>query len=401
MNFGKKHFFSKLKQAAVNDNDYKNSKYLYQTLKMRNLGDMNGLYNNQEVILLCEIIANRFQVMNDTYGFNPRKCNSARSMSGCIEREIYRIILALPTKLEHVETFEKTVTGGFSSVNTRLAFNIQILPPNLEYKGDLEKNPLNKDFKYKVVYNLKLDGKKAQKKRVITKILKLDENNQYGNGMTKPLPIGCIKDGNDLSWETFNILLEKVDFEDEIGHLFVVDIMFDLKNATKRQLVYNGIYPPIIEKKKIIDPCERSVFQLLEQYKEGDNDNPLAYRATSKAHATMLKKKFIPMYLEHLAFVIKRAGWKVTKIHAHLTFEQKRFKKKFILMNQKSRQESKNYIEKDFYKSMNNSNFGYDCRNNLDNCKVVPIFDEFKEILTLGDFGIFLIREFFNLLLLI
>ena len=63
------------------------------------------------------------------------------------------------------------------------------------------------------------------------------------------------------------------------------------------------------------------------------------------------------MYLEHLAFVIKKAGWKVTKIHAHLTFEQKRFKKKFFLMNQKSRQESKNNIEKDFYKLMNNSNF--------------------------------------------
>ena len=160
--------------------------------------------------------------------------------------------------------------------------------------------------------------------------------------------------------------------------------MFDLENATKRQLVYNEIYPPIIDKKKTIDPCERSVFQLLEQYKEGDNDNPLAYRATSKAHATMLKKKFIPMYLEHLAFVIKRAGWKVTKIHAHLTFEQKRFKKKFILMNQKSRQESKNNFEKDFYKLMNNSNFGYDCRNNLDNCKFVPIFDEVKEITYIG-----------------
>ena len=191
--------------------------------------------------------------------------------------------------LKHVETFEQTVTGSFSSVNTRLAFDTQILLPNLEYKDDLEKNPLNKDFKYKVVYYLKLDRKKAQKKRVITKILKLDENNQYGNGMTKPLPTGCIKDDNDLSWEKFNILLEKVDFEDEIGHLFVVDIMFDLKNATKRQLVYNGIYPPIIEKKKIIDPCERSVFQLLEQYKEGDNDNPVSYRATRKAHATMLK----------------------------------------------------------------------------------------------------------------
>ena len=118
-----------------------------------------------------------------------------------------------------------------------MTFDTHILLPNLEYKDDLEKNPLNKDFKYKVVYNLKLDGKKAQKKRVITKILKLDQNNQYGNGMAKLLPTGCIKDDNDLSWERFNILLEKIDFEDEIGHLFVVDIMFDLKNATNRQLV--------------------------------------------------------------------------------------------------------------------------------------------------------------------
>ena len=29
---------------------------------------------------------------------------------------------------------------------------------------------------------------------------------------------------------------------------------------------------------------------------------------------------------------------------------------------------------------MNNSSFGYDCRNNIDNCKFVSIFDEYKEI---------------------
>ena len=68
---------------------------------------------------------------------------------------------------------------------------------------------------------------------MISKILKLDVNNQYGNGMTKPLPTGCIKDDEDVSWEAFNISLEKVDFKDEIGHLFVVDIFSDEKNATK------------------------------------------------------------------------------------------------------------------------------------------------------------------------
>ena len=86
---------------------------------MRNLGDMNNLYNAQGVILLCEFIENRFQVMNDTYGFNPRKCNSASSVSGYIEWEMSRIIIVLPAKLEHVEIFEYTLTVGFSSVNTR------------------------------------------------------------------------------------------------------------------------------------------------------------------------------------------------------------------------------------------------------------------------------------------
>ena len=62
------------------------------------------------------------------------------------------------------------------------------------------------------------------------------------------------------------------------------------------------------------------------------------------------------MYLEDLVFWSKRACWKVTKIHSHLTFEQARFKQNFLLMNQKLRQQSKNSVEKDFFKLMNNSN---------------------------------------------
>ena len=222
----KTEFFSELKQTAVNDEDYKNSKYLYQTLKMRNSGDVNDLCNTQDIILLTEIIESRFQAMQNTYGFNPGKCNSASSISGCIEREMSKIILALLTKYDHFEIFEETLIGGFSCVNTRLAFDSQILLPNLTDKIDLENNPLNKDTNYKIVYNLKINIEKI-KKRVITKILKLDENNQYGNGMTKPLPTGCIKDNDDISWKTFNFLLEKV--------IVDIDIEFDIKNGTQRE----------------------------------------------------------------------------------------------------------------------------------------------------------------------
>ena len=63
-----------------------------------------------------------------------------------------------------------------------------------------------------------------KKKRVVTKILNLGENNQYGYLVTKPLPTGCIKENKNFSWVNFNILIESVDLTDKIGHLFVVDI---------------------------------------------------------------------------------------------------------------------------------------------------------------------------------
>ena len=182
------------------------------------------------------------------------------------------------------------------------------------------------------------------------------------------------------NWRTIIILLESVDLDDPIGHLYIADTEFNHAKATLRQITYNEIYPPIIEKLKIVDVSERSTYQLLEQYSETGNGCPKNYRATKKAHATLFKKRYQPLYLEHLAFLIKRAGWILTKIYSHWTFEQERFKRNFIWKNKTSRQNAKNSIEKDFFKLMNNAKFGYDCRNNLDNCQFIPIFDELKEV---------------------
>ena len=121
----KTEFFSELKLSAVDKESYKNSKYLYHNFKIRHLSDLNDLYNTQDVI-----IESRLQAMQNAYGFKPRKSNSASTMSGCIEREMSKVIITLPTKYEHVEIFEQTVVGGFSCVNTRLAFDTQIILPN-------------------------------------------------------------------------------------------------------------------------------------------------------------------------------------------------------------------------------------------------------------------------------
>ena len=173
---------------------------------------------------------------------------------------------------------------------------------------------------------------------------------------------------------------EKGSLDDKKGHIVIVDIEFDYEHATDRQTMYNEIIPPFIEKDTKIEANKRSVYQLLELYSEDKNGNPNKYKVLAKAHANMLSKKFIPLYLEEIKFAVLRCGWKVTKLYKHYYFDQERCKKNFILMNQKARQEATDKVESDFCKLLNNANFGYDCRNNLDNCTFDPIMDEIREL---------------------
>lgn len=48
----------------------------------------------------------------------------------------------------------------------------------------------------------------------------------------------------------------------------------------------------MIDKHKIIDVSERSVYQLMEQYSETDKGISRAYRCTDKAHTTLFAKNF-------------------------------------------------------------------------------------------------------------
>ena len=49
-------------------------------------------------------------------------------------------------------------------------------------------------------------------------------------------------------------------------------------------------------------------------------------------------------------------------------------------MNQKSSQKATSSVESDFFKLLNNSNFGIDCRNNIDNCILEPLYDDLNKI---------------------
>ena len=109
--------------------------------------------------------------------------------------------------------------------------------------------------------------------------------------MTKPIPTGCIKEHPSPSWKKFNLLIESVTLDDKIGHLFVVDIKFDKKNATEREILHNKILPRVIEKQKILDANKRLIFQLLYQYQKTEKGAHKAYCCTKKFTCNINSKK--------------------------------------------------------------------------------------------------------------
>ena len=100
-------FYSSLEETIITKEDYHSVKKFYQTMKLKDLGELNKLYNFQDTIILWEIFENRSSQLQKLFKYNPRKCNSAISFSGCVHRYKSKCLIALPTEAEHVRVFEK------------------------------------------------------------------------------------------------------------------------------------------------------------------------------------------------------------------------------------------------------------------------------------------------------
>ena len=139
-----------MNDSIINREDYDAVKKLYCTLNLENLGELNKLYNFQDTIILAEVLEQRSTHLQKLFKFNPRKCNSASSFSGCVHRDKSKCLTAVPTKAEDVILFEKTLIGGFNCVNTRLSFDSQMLLPKKERD------------KHKLIYNVKMNNIKQK-----------------------------------------------------------------------------------------------------------------------------------------------------------------------------------------------------------------------------------------------
>ena len=74
-------------------------------------------------------------------------------------------------------------------------------------------------------------------------------------------------------------------------------------------------------------------------------------------------------------------GIKITKVHKILTFEEKPFLKDYIDLNTNLRKHSKNDLEKDLFKLMNNSIFGKSMENVLNRSNIKLIINDPEKLL--------------------
>ena len=48
-------FYLSMKDSTISDGEHENVKKFYTTFKLKNLGELNHMYNFQDTIILCEI----------------------------------------------------------------------------------------------------------------------------------------------------------------------------------------------------------------------------------------------------------------------------------------------------------------------------------------------------------
>ena len=133
------------------------------------------------------------------------------------------------------------------------------------------------------------------------KLLKVDENNQYGNAMTKPLPAGIIKRMKKIpSYIELDLIIQTISDKDKIGYIFFVDNEFNTK--------YWRLF---LERKKCFR--RRFVFQLFDAIKL--NDKGTLNQDNGQNTLSNEPKKIITLYAEHLHFLLNRCGWVVTWIY--------------------------------------------------------------------------------------
>ena len=184
---GREDCYSLLTDEDISVSDYQHAEEVWNTFRLKNMGEYHDLYLKSDIPLLADVFENFRETCRENYGLDPTHYVTSPGLSWDAMLRMTGISLELITDIDQQLFIEKGMRGGIS------------------YTANGHARANNKYMKF-----YKPEDRK-------TYIIYLDCNNLYGWAMIKSLPYGGFR------WVEPKYYAEKVE---GIGYIFEVDLKY-------------------------------------------------------------------------------------------------------------------------------------------------------------------------------
>ena len=159
----KEYFYSELNKEHITDEDYAHAQKVWDTFKIKNLGEYHDLYDQSDTELLADVFESFRDKCIQIYELDPAHFLSAPGLAwqACLKKT--QVELELLTDNDMLLMFEEGIRGGMCQATHRYA------KANNKYMNNHDKNNESSYLEY------------------------LDANNLYGWAMSQKLPVGNFK----------------------------------------------------------------------------------------------------------------------------------------------------------------------------------------------------------------
>jgi hypothetical protein len=310
----KEHFYNKLNETHIEEEDYQHACKVYNDLKMKSLGEYSDFYVKLDVTLLSDVMEEFRNTCFKAYSLDPLHSYTAPGLAWQAMLKETKCKLELLTDVDMLLMIESAVRGGITqSITRHVKANNRYIP-----------------------------GYDSTKESIYLSYF--DANNLYGWAMSKPLPYGSFKWVNPDG--IGNIL--QIPINGDVGYFLECD--FEYPEYLHDQhydlpLLARSEIPPGKKHPKLMTTLEN-------------------------------KTRYVAHYLVVQQAV--ELGLRITKIHRALQFDQSCWLQPYINSNTVRRAAARSTFEKEFYKLMNNSVFGKTLQNNRKHKDIKLISDKKK-----------------------
>ena len=321
----KNQFFNTLRNTAISEEHYINSNKIYELSKCKNIGDYLILYNNMDVLLLCDIFLTWRKTFFENYHLDIAQylTISAYSFDACLFRNAENTEIDLLHDPELIGIINHNIRGGYCCLNKKYGkFDNFFTVRDKIKRTNLKKN---------------------------TYCFYLDVNSLYSKAMSENLPY---KDIEECNKEEYLEILKKMcdpKFEPKnatIGYWLLVDFHENSDLIQDKTDQYPLAFENVTITNKHLSPYTKT---LLKHDQRNFKFDRLIGHHDVKNNYLVTGENF--HFYNHM-------GMKVKKIHRIFKFQQKPFLKEYIDSNIEKRKMASNNLESHLYKLCNNSIFG-------------------------------------------